>query len=104
MTIKINKPTKLHDEIMSFKSDADFFNFCVNPEIVFKEFVDKEGNTRCYYDFEFTKAYSDAVEQDVYFVIEDEDSQIFKHGAVSYRSITKEVENLKQYWGTNKCR
>ena len=32
------------------------------------------------------------------FIIKDENSQIYKHGAVSYRTITKEISNLEPWY------
>ena len=32
------------------------------------------------------------------FVIKDEDSQIYKHGCVSYRTISKDIQNLDPWF------
>lgn len=92
--IKINNPYK-----MFFSSDDEFYNFCVVPVLVTRESTNPNtGETIRYFDFDFTYEYLNALKNGVQFIIKDEDSQIFKHGAVSYRTITKPVQNLKQYF------
>ena len=49
-------------------------------------------------DFDFTHEYLDAIAKGLRFIIKDEDSQICKHKAVSYRTITKNIDNLDNYY------
>lgn len=91
--LKIKNPN-----ILNFSSDNDFYRFCVVPVIVPREYVDTVTGQPAYYmDFDFSNQYVDAVKNGVKFCINDEDSQIYKHGCVSYRTITKPVENLIEY-------
>lgn len=91
--LKIKNPNTLY-----FTSDNDFYRFCVVPVIVTREYVDTVTGKPAYYmDFDFSNQYRDAVEKGMKFCIKDEDSQIYKHGCVSYRTITKPVDNLLQY-------
>lgn len=92
--IKIQNPNK-----MFFSSDDEFYKFCVVPVLVTRQSVNGlTGEPVQYFDFDFTHEYLTAVSNGVKFIIKDEDSQIYKHGAVSYRTITKPVQNLKQYF------
>jgi len=86
------------NNIIYFDSDDDFYNFCVVPELVPREYTLADGRVVYFSDFDFTKCYKDALSQGKRFIIKDEDSSIFKHGAVSYRTITKNVDNLDQYF------
>lgn len=90
---------KLNVNKMYFDSDDDFYKFCVDPIIIPVEYITDEGETKYSMDFNFTKSYQDAVNQGKIFIIKDPDSQIFKHQAVSYRTITKPIQNLEQYFG-----
>lgn len=88
--------------IMRFKNDDDFYDFCVQPAIVIRESQCDEcsnGIKPCYQDFLFTDRYVNAVNNGIHFIIEDENSQIYKRGTVSYKSITKNVHNLMPYYG-----
>ena len=49
-------------------------------------------------DFNLSNAYNDAISQGKKFIIKDPNSQIFKHQAVSYRTITKPIQNLEEYF------
>ena len=82
-----------------FKSDDDFYKFCVVPEIIPVEYINPNGETKYYMDFNLTNAYNDAVKQGKKFIILDPNSQIFKRQAVSYRTITKPIQNLVEYYG-----
>ena len=85
---------------MYFDSDDDFYQFCVEPYIIPVEYTDNNGEIKYSMDFNLSKAYKDAVNQGKTFIIKDPDSQIFKHQAVSYRTITKPIQNLEQYFET----
>jgi len=93
------KISNKNDNTMYFNSDEEFYQFCVYPQLVPVEYIDSTGKTSYYTDFNFTNAYNDAVRKGMNFVIKDENSQIYKHGAVSYRTITKPIKNLKSYYG-----
>lgn len=91
--LRITNPNKMY-----FKCDDDFYQFCVVPVIIPREFVNKlTGETLYYMDFELSDAYKNALAQNKKFVIKDKNSQIFKHKCVSYRTITKPIENLEEY-------
>ena len=45
-----------------------------------------------------SEAYNDAINIGKHFMIEDENSQICKHGCVSYRTISKPIKNLETYF------
>jgi len=77
-----------------FKDDDEFYNFCVIPNLVVRKMEDPDVY---YSDFDFSDAYKNAINSDRNFVIMDENSKIFKHGAVSVGPITKKVQNLKEY-------
>ena len=81
-----------------FNSDDEFYKFCVVPEIIPVEYVNPEGETKYYMDFNFTHAYNDAIKQGKVFIIKDPNSKIYKHQAVSYRTITKPIQNLEEYF------
>ena len=79
---------------MYFDSDDDFYKFCVVPEIKAKPFTLDNGETFYTMDFDLSNDYNMAIQNGNIFVIKDENSQICKHGAVSYRTITKPVKNV----------
>ena len=84
MGIKLSDPNKLY-----FNTDDEFYRFCVVPELVIRECP-----TGRYTDFNFSYVYLDAVNANKIFVIRQKDSQICKHNAVSYRTITKPIKNV----------
>ena len=86
--------------IIYFDNDDEFYNYAVVPQLIPIETdkVDKYGYPVYYCDWNFSKVYNDAITNNTQFIIKDEDSQIFKHGAVSYRTITKPIQNLQQYF------
>ena len=84
---------------MYFDSDDDFYKFCVVPVIVPKERVSRDGTIRRSMDFNLSNDYHNAVKDCKIFIIKDPKSQICKHQAVSYRTITKPIENLEEYFG-----
>lgn len=83
------------DNILFFDNDEDFYNFCVEPRVfpVRDEHLQDLG----YIDFNLSSAYQDAVTAGKYFMIKDLNSQIYKRGCVSYRTISKPIKNLKKY-------
>ena len=86
------------DNVIYFDNDDEFYDYCVEPKLITIPFVDKNGDTRYYTDFNFTNAYNNDVKDGKIFIIKDENSQIYKHKAVSYRTITKEISNLEPWY------
>ena len=86
------------DNIIYFDSDNEFYEYCVVPELVPVQYIDSEGNEKYYSDFNFTPQYNNAVNNGIRFVIKNEDSQIYKHGCVSYRTISKDIQNLDPWF------
>lgn len=86
------------DNIIYFDSDNEFYDYCVVPELVPVQYIDSEGNEKYYSDFNFTSQYNNAVNNGMRFVIKNEDSQIYKHGCVSYRTISKDIQNLDPWF------
>ena len=84
---------------MYFDNDDDFYRFCVVPVIVPKERVQIDGSIRQSMDFNLSHEYNNAVDNGTIFIIKDPNSQIYKHQAVSYRTITKPIVNLEEYYG-----
>lgn len=80
-----------------FDSDDDFYKFCVVPEIKAKPFALDNGETFYTMDFDLSNDYNMAIQNGNIFVIKDENSQIYKHGCVSYRTISKPIQNLEPY-------
>lgn len=81
-----------------FDSDDEFYQYTVVPELVPVQYIDMNGEEKYYTDFNFTPQYQNAINNGMTFIIKDEDSNIFKHGSVSYRTITKDVQNLEQWF------
>ena len=81
-----------------FDTDDDFYNFCVVPQVVQRERIKDNGDVIRSFDFELSNEYYDAVNNNIMFIIKDLNSQIYKHQAVSYRTVTKPVSNLEQYY------
>lgn len=77
-----------------FDNDDEFYKYCVVPELVPVDL----GNGLYSATFNFSSQYQDDIKNGIRFIIKDEDSKIFKNGAVSYRTITKPVQNLEQYF------
>ena len=88
----------IKDNIIYFDSDNEFYEYSVVPELVPVQYIDSEGNEKYYSDFNFTPQYNAAINNNMRFVIKDEDSQIYKHGCVSYRTISKEISNLDPWF------
>ena len=84
MALKLSDPNKLY-----FNTDDDFYRFCVVPELVICQCP--AGR---YTDVNFSYVYLDAVNANKIFGIRQKDSQICKHNAVSYRTITKPIKNV----------
>ena len=88
----------IKDNIIYFDSDNEFYEYSVVPELVPVQYIDSEGNEKYYFDFNFTSQYNNDVNNGMRFVIKDEDSQIYKHGCISYRTISKDIPNLDPWF------
>ena len=86
------------DNIIYFDSDNEFYDYCVVPELVPVQYIDSEGNERYYSSFNFSSEYNKAIDNGMRFVIKDEDSKIYQHGCVSYRTISKDIQNLDPWF------
>lgn len=100
--MKDNINNKIINNVYYFKNDEEFYNWAINPVIVYKEDYDSCGKKIKYFDFELSSEYNDAIKNGISFCIRDKNSQIFKRKAVSYRTITKKIEGLKPYYGERK--
>lgn len=79
-----------NEKYILFDNDDDFFQFALDPTPK----VRRMDETHCYYDFDFTNYYNEALNNNKFFVILDENSKITKHDAISYHLVTKRVKNL----------
>lgn len=82
------------DNVIYFDTDDDFYNYAVKPNFV----VNQNPNGRMCYDMDMTDEYKLAVENGKLFCIKDENSAIYKHGCVSCRTLSKQVQNLEPYF------
>jgi hypothetical protein len=93
------KGSNKYTNAMYFDNDTDFFNFCVSPVIVAREYITPAGDTSYFSDFDFTDDYNTAINDNIAFVIRDPKSSIMKHnGVVSYRTISKQTQNLEPFY------
>lgn len=74
-----------------FDNDAEFYDYAVNPLLTVTN-----GDNTPFMDWDFTQPYKNALAENTKFIICDDNSQIYKHQAVSYRTITKPV-CIQQY-------
>ena len=86
------------DNIIYFDNDNEFYEYCVVPELVPVQYINSEGNEKYYCDFNLSSQYNNAINNGTRFIIKDEDSQIYKHGCVSYRTISKDIQNLDPWY------
>lgn len=87
------------EDIIYFNTDNDFYKYCVEPKLVKVEYINSIGETNSYIDFNFTPGYLEDVKNNKIFIIRDKNSQIIKHNnTVSYRTISKKVNNVKPYY------
>ena len=84
--------------IMYFDNDDEFYQFCVNPEIITSPYTRVDGTTGYIADWDFSQGYKDAIDKGIHFIIKDEDSSIYKHGAITHRVNTKKIQNLDPYY------
>lgn len=87
------------EKVIYFDNDQEFYEYAVIPELVSIPYTDKLGVDGYYTDFNFTPQYNNAINNGMTFIIKDKNSQIYKRGAVSYRTITKEISNLEPWYG-----
>lgn len=83
------------DNVIYFDTDDDFYNYAVKPNFV----VNQNPNGGISYDMDMTDEYKLAVENGKLFCIKDENSAIYKHGCVSCRTLSKDIQNLEPYFG-----
>ncbi len=93
--LSINKNTRF--PVKYFDNDEEFFKFCVVPVMVTNKETNDDGTSCFESDWDFTQEYKDAVKDGIRFIIKDENSQIYKHQAVTFNVITKPVDNLEYY-------
>lgn len=111
MKLRLTKDIQVipQDEV-HFKTDDEFTDFCVAPYAVVKELQDGSLN----YEGEYSQAYLHAIKEGKYFVIEDEDSTVFKRKCVTkrvpvfieslppsrrpLRAVQLDVENLRPFY------
>ncbi len=94
-----NNSVKRYSGVMFFNSDKDFYEFCVKPIVVVRDYINPLGEQGQYLDFDFSDAYNDAIQNNIAFVIKDKNSQILKHhGVVSYRTLSKQSQNLEPWF------
>jgi len=89
---------EVKDNIIYFDNDNEFYEYAVVPQLVTIPYTSRDGSERYYTDFNFSTEYNDAVNNNMIFMIKDENSQICKRGRVSYRTITKDVSNLEPWF------
>ena len=82
-----------------FESDDEFYGWCVVPKLECKKYINRDNKESQYCDFNLTFEYEKAVKEGKQFIIKDVDSKIYKHGCVSYRTISKPIKNLKPFLG-----
>ena len=100
---KIRKDISVEEPEMHFKSDEEFADFCVAPYAIVKD-----GTWVGVY----SEMYLDAIKMGTHFIIEDTESEIYKHKALTKRVplrmedrltsrdtvlIKLKVENLENY-------
>ena len=96
--LKLNEDTMVDVPTMYFDNDDEFYIFSVDPNIITTPYTRADGTTGYVADWDFTQGYKDAVADGVRFIIKDEDSQIYKHKAITHRVATKPISNLEQYF------
>lgn len=85
---------KFNNNILVFENDAEFEDFAVDPQLIVSKMNIGNNQEILYTDFNFTHDYYKAIEEGKMFEIKDKNSRIMKNGDISYRTITKKVENL----------
>ena len=82
------------DNVIYFDTDDDFYDYAVKPNFI----VNQNPTGGMFYDMDMTDEYKLAVENGKLFCIKDENSAIYKHGCVSCRTLSKQVQNLEPYF------
>lgn len=99
--LKIGKNSKENNKYMFFDCDNDFYEFSINPNPIFNTKDYEEGLSKYLtFTYDFSEAYYDAINNGITFVIKDPNSAITKHNCISHRTITKPVQNLEPYMGS----
>lgn len=82
---------KGYGNALYFDNDDEFFNFAVDPILICTT-----NDTGCpSYTFNFTPGYQDALNHSKCFIINDKKSNIYKHKCVSYKTMSKGIQNLQ---------
>ncbi len=85
--------------VVYFDTDDDLYKYVVIPQIVQREYTNNAGETAYYGDFDLNPVYYDDLDKSVVYVVKDPNSQILKHnGVVSYRTISKKLDNVKPWY------
>ena len=90
--------TDTNNKVIYFNTDDELYKYVVVPQIIEKERVNATGEVTHYADFDLSRAYYDDLDNSVEYIIRDKNSQIYKHKGVSYRTITKKLDNLKPWY------
>lgn len=90
---------KIGKEFIYFDDDQEFYDYAVIPNLKVVNYVGNDGSERYHTDFDLSSQYFNALNNGMTFVIKDPNSQIYKHGCVSYRTISKPIENLFPWIG-----
>lgn len=80
------------NNVIVFKNDEEFYKWCIDPELYIKE-----GKSCSYTTWDFSYDYKKALREGKKFAIYTNDSRVLKNGDISYRTITKKVENVVPY-------
>ena len=82
-------------KLIFFDTDKDFYDFAVFQT---GEVIPGEHGVDYYSDLAYTKAYLDAVDNGMIFIIKDPNSQIYKRGCISTGKSIKQISNLEYYY------
>lgn len=85
-------------QVIYFDNDDEFYNFVVVPQLHTVPFTGPDGKEMYMMDFDLSNNYNKALSDGLRFVIKDEDSRIYRHGCVSYRTISKDIQNLDPWY------
>ena len=86
-------------DVIYFDNDKEFYEFCIVPQLVSVDYTNPSGQVCQYCDFNFTNDYQEALNTNKKFVMRDKKSSIIKrNNTVSYRTISKRVNNLYPWY------
>ena len=95
--LQLTQDTTVKCPILYFDNDDEFYQFCVNPNLIISEYTKDDGNIGYSVDWDFTDLYKDAISKNTKFIIKDPNSQVCKHGKITYRVNTKPINNVELY-------